>query len=95
MGTHRRKLARLPHVQVTPEVAFSFLQCKKLATQCTCVTAMDHCKACRAWFHAMAQIRNALKLSPVMWPCIPEPGPREPSDGARALYEELSNAISG
>jgi hypothetical protein len=94
MPAKRRKLTRLPHLSLTSEIAFAFAQIKVLETQCTCASAQDECKACSEWFHAMATIRNALKLSPVFWPCLPQAG-RESSRGARKLYEQLDAALTG
>jgi hypothetical protein len=82
------------HVHITPEVAWAFQQIKKLEQQCTCASPQDECRACSSWWAQMATIRNALKLSPVFWPVLPEPG-RDSSPGARALYEELDRALTG
>jgi hypothetical protein len=91
-GAKRRKLARQPHVQLTPEIAFAFEQIKKLEKQCGCADAKEECSACRLWWQQMAVVRNALKLSPVFWPCLPPPR-GECSEAARALYAELDNAL--
>lgn len=92
MSTKRRKLQRLPHVQISPEVAWAFQQIKKLEKQCVCASANDECEACRLWWKTMATIRNALHLPPVFWPVLPPPK-GECSPGARALYEELDHAL--
>ena len=95
MTAKRRKLQRLPHLQITPEVAWAFQQIKKLETQCTCVSAQDECKACAAWWTQQTVIHRALKLPPVFWPCLPEPNPKLDSNtGARALYAELDAALT-
>ena len=92
MTAKRRKLQRLPHVQITPEVAWSFAQIKKLEQQCTCASPQDECRACSEWWAQMATIRNVLRLPPHAWPCLPEPG-RDSSPAARALYAELDRAL--
>jgi hypothetical protein len=90
----RRKLQRLPHVQITPEIAWAFQQLKKLETQCSCSNNRDECKACSAWWTQQTVIHHALKLPPHFWPCLPDPfGPVSP--GARALYEQLDAALTG
>jgi hypothetical protein len=92
MTAKRRKLQRLPHVQITPEVAFAFAQIQKLEKQCTCASPQDECRACKEWWHQQTVIHHALKLPPMLWPCLPDPsGPVSPS--ARALYEELDHAL--
>jgi hypothetical protein len=40
-----------------------------------------------------ARHHRSLKLSPVFWPCLPEPK-RQGSAAARALYAELDAALS-
>jgi hypothetical protein len=88
MTAKRRKLQRLPHVHITPEVASAFAQIQKLETQCGCAGPQDECKACKAWWTQQTIIHHALKMPPTFWPCLPEPsGPVSP--GARALYEQL------
>jgi hypothetical protein len=102
MSAKRRKIQRLPHSRLTPEVAFAFLQCKKLATQCSCQPASDpkfywkttECSACTAWWAQQTIVHHALRLPPHVWPCLPDPkGPVSP--GAIALYEELDAALNG
>lgn len=93
MTAKRRKLTRTPHVRVTPEVAWAFAQIKKLEQQCSCASPQDECPACAAWFSQMATIRKALRLQPHFWPVLPQPG-RDSSDAAKALYEELDNALT-
>jgi hypothetical protein len=94
MPVKRRKLQRLPHSQLTPQIVFAFEQCKKLATQCTCASNLaDECKACTEWWEQQTIIHHALKLLPSFWPCLPDPSLDYVSPGARALYEELDAAI--
>jgi hypothetical protein len=93
MTTTRRKLNRLPHAQITPEILWAFQQIKVLEKQCVC-SPQEECSACSAWFGQMALIRNALKLSPVFWPALPEPG-RESSPAQRKLYDQLDAALTG
>jgi hypothetical protein len=94
MPTRRRKLQRLPTAQLTPEVAWSFEQCRKLQRQCTCKNPQDECKACKAWWQQQTIIHHALRLPPFAWPCLPDPnGPV--SKGARQLFEELEHALFG
>jgi hypothetical protein len=103
MTAKRRKLQRLPHVQITPEVAWAFEQCKKLATQCTCQPAADpkfywrttECGACVSWWDCQTVIHHSLRLPPHCWPALPEPGGRESSDAQRKLYEQLDAALTG
>jgi hypothetical protein len=91
MSLKRRKLQRLPHTHITPEVAFAFAQIKKLQHQCTCI-GDGECKACTAWWNQQTLIHRALNLPPTFWPCLPDPnGPV--SESAKALYEELENVL--
>jgi hypothetical protein len=96
MPARRRKIQRLPHASLTPEIAFAFAQIKKLETQCSCASPQDECRACSAWFSQMATIRNSLKMPPHFWPILPQPGPgRDSSRAARALYQQLDAALTG
>jgi hypothetical protein len=54
MPARRRKLTRLPHAQLTPEIAFAFAQIQKLEQQCSCASPRDECRACSSWFSQMA-----------------------------------------
>ena len=94
MTAKRRKLQRLPHVQITAEVAFAFEQIKKIERQCSCKSAQDECPACAEWWHLQTTIHRALRLQPHIWPALPSPnGPSSP--GARALYAQLDAALTG
>ena len=96
MTARRRKLTRMPHVRISPEVAFAFDQIKVLEQQCSCADPYDECRACSEWWHQQAVIRAALKLQPHIWPVLPEPGPgRDSGPFASALYEELDAALTG
>jgi hypothetical protein len=88
MTAKRKRLVRLPHVQITPEVAFAFEQIKKLETRCTCGSNRDECRACEAWWAHQTVIHRALKLPPYFWPCLPTASP-----AALALYAELEKAL--
>jgi hypothetical protein len=87
-------LHREPSIKITPEVLWAFQQIKKLETQCTCDGKGDGCAACAAWWGQHVVIHRALHLPPYFWPCLPPPGDKVVSAGARALYEEL-NAAAG
>lgn len=92
MTAKRRKISRLPHTHITPEVAFAFAQIKKLEKQCSCASPQDECPACRAWWAQQNVIHRELRMPPHVYPCLPDPnGPVSP--GARKLYEELENAL--
>jgi hypothetical protein len=101
MTAKRRKLQRLPHVHITPEVAWAFQQIRKLETQCSCQPVdpkcywrTTECPACEEWWEQQTTIHRALRLPPHFWPALPEPNPKlESSSGARALYEELEHAL--
>ena len=70
------------------------MMCKKLASQCSCDSQQDECKACKAWWKQQTIVHHALRLPPYFWPCLPDPnGPV--SRGAMALYEELDKALTG
>ena len=91
-GAKRRKLQRLPHTHITPEVAFAFAQIQKLETQCSCAGPQEECPACRAWWAQHNVIHRALRMPPHIYPCLPDPnGPA--SAAAKALYEELQNVL--
>ena len=92
MTAKRKRLPRLPKTQITPEVLWAFQQIKKLETQCTCADSKDECAACKAWWGQHVIIHRALHLPPYFWPCLPPPGDKVVSAGARSLYAELDAA---
>ena len=94
MTAKRKRILRMPHVQLTPEVVAAFEKIKKLERQCSCGGELDECPACKAWWTQQTVIHRALKLRPVFWPCLPEPGPISvASPVALALYAELEKAL--
>ena len=94
MTAKRKRLVRLPHVQITPEVAFAFEQIRKLETQCACESSSVECRACEAWWAQQTVIHRALKLPPFFWPCLPEPRCGAASPAALVLYAELEKALA-
>jgi hypothetical protein len=94
MTATRKRILRMPRVQMTPEVVAAFEQIKKLERQCTCGGELDECPACQAWWTQQTVIHRALKLPPVFWPCLPELGPTSvASPASLALYDELEKAL--